>query len=84
MQPLGRPRSSLCGTIESIEHYGRVLAVSLPAFTRAQTGGTTDSARLVAVTPCGLGWKKHGVTRVDSINISKLWIRLDDALDLDP
>jgi hypothetical protein len=84
MQPLGSPRTSLCGTIESIEHCGRVLAVSRPAFTRAQTGATIYSVRLAAVTPCGFGWKKYSVTRIDSINISKLWIRLDDALDLDP
>lgn len=30
----------------------------------------------------GVGRKKYGVTRVDSINIPKLGIRLDDTMDL--
>ena len=32
---------------------------------------------------CGFGWQKYGVTRMDSIDISKLGIRRDDTFDLD-
>ena len=41
------------------------------------------STGTVCFAPCGFGWQKYGVTRMDSIDISKLGIRRDDTFDLD-
>jgi hypothetical protein len=41
------------------------------------------STRAVCFALCGFGWQKYGVTRMDSIDISKLGIRRDDTFDLD-
>jgi len=37
---------------------------------------------LVTLPWSGFGRKKNGLTRVDSIDIWKLWISLDDTLDI--
>lgn len=50
---------------------------------RALSIGILGAADLfVGMLSCGLGRKKYNLTRVDSINIVKLRVSLDDTLDV--